>query len=117
MPEWLSTAATILGSVAGSLTAVSVVIKPLKGKVDNIVAQELEKQKEEQRIQALEGWTGSQQEDLEDFNKGLVTLAGAVDALLDHAIVKQGGNGKCHKAQEEVESFLREKSLAKKSHK
>lgn len=106
-----------LTSVAGSVTAISVIIKPLKGKVDDIVAKEIEKEKEEQRMKTLEGWTGSQQEDLDDFNEGLVILAGAVEALLDHAIEKQEGNGKCHKAQEEVEGFLRDKALSKKSRK
>lgn len=106
-----------LTSVAGSVTAISVIIKPLKGKVDDIVAKEIEKEKEEQRMKNLEGWTESQQDDLDEFNEGLVILASAVGALLDHVIVKQEGNGKCHDAQEEVDNFLREKALSKKSHK
>lgn len=85
--------------------------------MDDIVARELEKEKEEQRMKSLEGWTGNQQNDLDNLNEGVVILASAVGALLDHAIVKQEGNGKCHKAQEEVEDFLREKALSKKSHK
>lgn len=107
----------VLTSVAGSVTAISVIIKPLKGKVDDIVAKEIEKEKEEQRMKSLEGWTGNQQNDLDNLNEGVVILAGAVEALLDHTIVKQGGNGKCTKAQEEVGDFLREKALSKKSHK
>lgn len=115
MSDWLIAVGAILASIAGSVASVSTIIKPLKEKVDDIVAKEVEKEREEQRMKNLEGWTGSQQEDLDDFNKGLVILAGAVEALLDHAIEKQEGNGKCHRAQEEVEGFLRDKTLSKKS--
>lgn len=107
----------VLTSVGSAVAAMTNILKPIKKQMDDIVEKELEKEKEEQRMQKLEGWTGNQQEDLEFFNEGLVILASAVEALLDHAIEKQNGNGKCHKAQEEVDAFLREKSLAKKSHK
>lgn len=106
-----------LTSLAGFMTSFSIAIKPLRTKVDDIIEKEIAKEKEEQRILSLEGWTGNQQDDIDDFNEGLVLLASAVGALLDHAIVKQNGNGKCHKAQEEVAEYLRDKALSKKSHK
>lgn len=116
MSDIFMSVGTVLSSIAGSVSAISVVIKPLKGKVDDIVAREIEKEKEKQRMESLEGWTGNQQNDLDNLNEGVVILASAVEALLDHAIEKQEGNGKCHKAQEEVEGFLRDKALSKMSH-
>ncbi|MFI3254517.1 MAG: hypothetical protein R3Y63_09310 [Eubacteriales bacterium] len=99
--------------LAGGIYAVEKLSVPIK-KLMNIGKKN---QTEEQRLQSLEGWTGNQQNDLDYLNEGVVILAGAVEALLDHAIVKQEGNGKCHKAQEEVGKYLKEKALSKKSHK
>lgn len=99
--------------VAGGIYAVEKLSVPVK-KLMNVGKKN---QTEEQRLQSLEGWTGNQQNDIDNLNEGVVILAGAVEALLDHAIVKQEGNGKCHKAQEEVEEYLKEKALSKKSHK
>ncbi len=99
--------------LAGGIYAVEKLSVPIK----KLMKIGQKNQSEEQRLQSLEGWTGNQQNDLDNLNEGVVILAGAVEALLDHAIQKQEGNGKCHKAQEEVEVYLKEKALSKKSHK
>ncbi len=117
MSEFLTVVLVILTSVGSAVAAVSNIIKPMKKQIDDIVAKEIEKEKEEQRMKSLEGWTESQQEDLEAFNEGLIIVAGAVAALLDHVIEKQNGNGKCHQSREDLQSFLRKKALGKKSHK
>ncbi|MFI3254465.1 MAG: hypothetical protein R3Y63_09050 [Eubacteriales bacterium] len=99
--------------LAGGIYAVEKLSVPFK-KLMNLGKKS---QTEEQRLQGLEGWTGNQQDDIDLLNEGFVTMARAVEAILDHIIVKQEGNGKCHAAQKEVDDFLKKKSLAKKSKK
>lgn len=99
--------------LAGGIYAIEKLSVPVK-KLMNLGKKS---QTEENRIQKIEGWTGNQQDDLDLLNEGFVILARAQAAILDHIIVKQEGNGKCHAAQKEVDDFLKKKSLAKKSRK
>lgn len=84
---------------------------------DEWLKEAMEKRDLEEKLKKLDRWTGNQQDDIEDHNEGLVILARTQAAILDHIIVKQEGNGKCHAAQKEVDEYLKKKSMAKKSHK
>lgn len=76
----------------------------------------LEKKALQGKLNKLDSWTGNQQADIDKLNEGVVLLAVSVNALIDHAIEKQEGNGKCHDAQKELDKYLRDKALNKKSH-
>ncbi len=109
--------ANLLITLGAVLGAVGVMVKPLKTQMDGIVKRELQNQENENRIQKIEKWTQNQQNDIDELNRGVVTSLQADYALLDHAIEKQGGNGKCHKARDSVELYLKQKSLGLNSHK
>jgi len=85
------------------------VIKIVKG-IGNETKKPLDKIAEsEERITKLESWTSSQQSDMEDINKKLMLVFEGTLALLDHAIITQNGNGKCHDAQAAMEKYMRDK--------
>ncbi|MFI3253532.1 MAG: hypothetical protein R3Y63_04220 [Eubacteriales bacterium] len=97
--------------LAGGIYAVEKLSVPFK----KLMNMGKKSETEEQRIKKIEGWTGNQQDDIDLLNEGFVILARGQEAILDHIIVKQEGNGKCHAAQREIDDYLKKKSLAKKS--
>jgi hypothetical protein len=89
-------------TAAAIVTAMKTLTAPIKKKLDELTATE-------KRVQKLESWTEKQQNDLLDMSTKLTLTFDAALALLDHAIVMQNGNGKCHEAQENMEAFMRTK--------
>lgn len=106
----------VMVSIKKGLDMIMGIVNPIQEWQEKEIAKRLEEESEKQQLEKLKAWTERQQNDLQELNRGLIIVAGAVDALIDHAIVKQEGNGKCHKARDEVESFLKEKALQMKSH-
>lgn len=91
--------ASLIVTLAGVFTAVKTLTKPIKDKLDKLTAIE-------SRVAHLESWTNNQQSDLLDISDKLTLAFEASLALLDHAIVVQGGNGKCHEAQKNMEEYM-----------
>jgi predicted ATPase with chaperone activity len=87
------------GAVIG---AMKVIVAPIKKRLDKIVSNE-------ERVSKLESWTEKQQSDLEDVSQRVALVFNASLALLDHAIIKQDGNGKCHDAQKAMNNYIQEK--------
>jgi hypothetical protein len=92
----------LLISVGAVIGAVKVIISPVKKRLDKIVSNE-------ERVGKLESWTEKQQNDLEDVSRKLALVFNASLALLDHAIIKQDGNGKCHDAQAAMNDYMQAK--------
>lgn len=106
----------VLVAVKKGLDMVMGIINPIQEWQEKEIIKRLEEESEKQQLERLRAWTVRQQDDLGELNRGLIIVASAVEALIDHAIVKQEGNGKCHRAQQRVEAFLEEKALQMKSH-
>jgi hypothetical protein len=97
-------------TIAAVITAMKTITAPIKKKLNDI--SNIEK-----RVADLESWTEKQQDDLQDVTEKLTLVFNATLALLDHAITKQGGNGECHKAQEEMNLYIQSKLAQLKSYK
>ena len=90
---------SIVITLAGVFTAVKTLTKPIKDKLDELTSIE-------KRTAKLESWTEKQQIDLQDVSEKLSLTFNATLALLNHAIVMQNGNGKCHAAQDAMEKYI-----------
>jgi hypothetical protein len=101
MQTWQLIAGFLI-TLASVITALKVIIAPIKKRLDKIVSNE-------ERVGKLESWTEKQQNDLEDVSCKLALVFDASLALLDHAIIKQDGNGKCHDAQTAMNDYIQAK--------
>jgi hypothetical protein len=90
-------------TIAAVITAMKTITAPIKKKLKDIAD--------------LESWTEKQQDDLQDVMNQLALTFNATLALLEHAITKQGGNGECHKAQEEMNLYIQSKMARLNSYK
>jgi hypothetical protein len=97
-------------TAAAVITAMKTLTAPIRKKLDEVVSVK-------ERVVKLEAWTEKQQEDLQDVSKRVGLTFDATLALLDHTIIKQGGNGDCHKAQDAMNEYIQGKISRLKSYK